>query len=74
MSHLLLVSPFVKNGVSLGIRQTKGPEAPGAAVGQARLRSKRTGRCLPINGIKQCPRRPRLARAAGLPTPAVQAI
>ncbi len=74
MSHLLLVSLFVKNGVSLGTRQTKGPEVPGAAVEQAPLRSKRTGLCLPANYIKQSPRRPRPARAAGLPTPAVQAI
>jgi hypothetical protein len=75
MSHLLLVSLFVKNGVSLGTRQTKGPETPGSAVWQAPLRSsKRTGRRPPIHCIKQSPRRPRPARAAGLPTPAVQAV
>jgi hypothetical protein len=64
MSHLLLVSPFVLNGVSLGTRQTKGPEVPGTAVERARLRNPRAGLCPPISCVKQGPRRPLPARAA----------
>lgn len=72
MSHLLLVSLFVKNGVSLETRQTKGLEVPGATVGQALLPSKRMVPCRPINSIEQG--RPRPARAAALSTAAAQAI
>jgi len=57
MSHLLLVSPFVKSGVIVGTRHTEGLDAPSVAVGHSPLRRLPIARDLSTTWIKQNPRR-----------------